>query len=109
MAATPDATAKEFAKEVLIGEPAAKVIIKWRTVKKGNSAYILSAAVEVPEAINGLQLTDVSVQDPVNTGTEDAVVQMNTILIGWDASKMGGTHAGVFSGVIKATGEFSQL
>jgi len=109
IASTPDAQAQEYSKEITVGEPAAKVLLKWRTLKKENNNYILSVTIDVPQDTQGIQLTDASVKDPINTGNVDSVVQTNIVLISWDSSKAGATSAGVYSGTIKATGEFAPL
>lgn len=109
IAAIPDAQAQEHSKEITVGEPAAKVLLKWRTFKKENNNYTLSVTIEIPQDTQGIQLTDASVQAPINTGNVDSVVQTNIILISWDSSKTGTSSAGVYSGTIKATGEFAPL
>lgn len=109
IAAVPKEQTNENVKEIVVGEPGAKMLVKWRTFKKDNNYYTLSAALEVPEDTKGIQITDASIQDPINTGTEGKVVQSNLILVNWDASGLFSTSAGTYTGNLKATGEFAEL
>ena len=109
VALIPNAQAQEHSKEIAVGEPAAKVLLKWRTFKKENNNYILSVTIDIPQDTQGIQITDASVQEPINTGNVDSVVQTNIVLISWDGSKAGATSTGVYSGTIRATGEFAPL
>lgn len=104
--APADAGAHEYTKQVNVGEPAAKVQIRWRAFKDGQSAYILSASFEVLEEASGVELKP-SVGTPLNHGSRDAVVEMIPVQIQWDGSKMWKTHLGTVTGTIYATGEWS--
>ncbi|HEX8285984.1 MAG TPA: hypothetical protein VF588_21680 [Pyrinomonadaceae bacterium] len=105
--APADAGAQEYTKQVNVGDPAAKVLIRWRAFKDGQNAYILSTSFEVLEAANGVELKPSVVGSPLNHGSRDAVVEMIAVQINWDGSKMWKTHLGTVTGTIYATGEWS--
>jgi hypothetical protein len=103
--APADASAQEYTKQVDVGEPASKVLIRWRAFKDGQNAYLLSASFEVLEAAKGVEVK-ASVGTPLNHGSRDAVVEMLPIQLNWNGSKVGGNRYGAVSGTIFATGEW---
>jgi hypothetical protein len=109
IAAISDSQTQEHSKEISIGEPAVKALLKWRTFKKENSSYTLSVSIEVLQEMQGVQLTNATIQDPINTGGVDSVVQANVVTIIWDSSKLGSTVAGTFIGTITSKGEFLSM
>lgn len=105
--APADASAQEYTKQVNVGEPASKVLIRWRAFKDGQNAYLLSAAFEVLEVAQGVELKPSVDGSPLNHGSRDAVINMISVQIKWDGSKIRKSLAGTVTGTIYATGEWS--
>jgi hypothetical protein len=103
--APKDDNATEYKAQVEVGEPAAKVLIRWRVFKDGQSAYIISTSFEVLEEAKGVELK-ARVGEPINMGSRDAVVAANLVFITWNGSSSTGTKGGTSSGTIVATGEW---
>lgn len=103
--APADSVAQEHSKQVDVGEPAAKVLIRWRTFKDGESSYILSASVEVLEAASGVELKEVRFGGITNHGTVDKVVMSIPVLIDWDSAGSGNKKT-FNEGSISSTGEW---
>jgi uncharacterized membrane protein len=101
--APTDASAAEYQAEVTVGEPAAKVLIRWRVFQDGPNMYILATSFEVLEAAQGLELK-ASVGAPINAGSSEAVVAAHPVSITWSSSAIGGSKSGTVSGRIVATG-----
>lgn len=99
--APSDANATEYKAQLDVGEPAAKVQIRWRAFRDGQSAYILSTSFDVLEPANGVELKG-TVDAPFNMGTRDAAVAAHIVKVNWNSSSGSGTK----SGTIVATGEW---
>jgi hypothetical protein len=99
---------KEFSKEISVGNPPEKVIIKWQTFQNDDDFYIVSVTIEVPEELKNTQLTNAEISDPINRGTTEKIVQMNNVLVSWDSSKAGSTTMGTSSASFSATGDFTE-
>jgi hypothetical protein len=103
--APADASAPEYKAQVDVGEPAAKVLIRWRVFKDGQSAYLLSASFDVLEEAKGVELKT-SVGAPINTGSRDAVVAAHPVLVTWSSPGITASKSGTLSGTIVATGKW---
>jgi hypothetical protein len=103
--APADASAPEYKAQVDVGEPAAKVLIRWRVFKDGQSAYVISASFDVLEEAKGVELKT-SVGEPINTGSRDAVVAAHPVLVTWSSPGITASKSGTLSGTIVATGEW---
>ncbi len=108
LANAPLTNTKEFSKEIPVGDPKEKALIKWQTYQDEDDFYIVSVNVEVPQELKNTQLTNAEIGEPINKGTTEKVVQMNILKVSWDSSKTGSTSMGTSSATISATGEFTE-
>ncbi|MFC2172177.1 hypothetical protein ACFLU6_06045 [Acidobacteriota bacterium] len=102
--APSDTEAMEHQAEMSVGNPPARVLIKWRTFKKGQSAYLLSVSFEVVDSARGVELSTNAWAEPDNIGTEDAVLQQMSVGVNWRRKAKPANRAGGRSCRIRADG-----
>jgi hypothetical protein len=103
--APSDADAQQYQTEVKVGDPPARVLIRWRAFKDGANAYLLSVAFEVVESAPGVELT-AGARPPLNMGTANAVLAAASVTITWYRQGFPLTTAGAVSGQILADGSW---
>jgi hypothetical protein len=102
--APADEAAVERRAEVTVGEPPAKVAVKWRTFADGKGAYIASMALEVVATADGISLDGGPFGSPVNRGTVDAPMQSVGWRIVWSKAGVSGKKSGTVAGDVLADG-----
>lgn len=100
--APADASATEYKAQVDVGEPAAKVQIRWRVFKDGQNAYILSTSFDVLEEAKGVELKAKVDERPIDIGSRDADVAAHLVIFTWRSAS--GWDSKI--GTIVATGEW---
>ena len=101
--APSDSEAQQHQTEVRVGEPSARVLIRWCSFNDSQNAYLLSASFEVVESAPGVELS-ASVGRPLNFGTTDAVIEATSVSITWYRKSIFVTRGGTLSGDIFADG-----
>ncbi|HZG53526.1 MAG TPA: hypothetical protein VEZ40_15445 [Pyrinomonadaceae bacterium] len=100
--APKDDNATEYRAQVDVGEPAAKVLIRWRVFKDGQNAYILSASFELLEAVKGVELKANVNERAIDIQSGEADVTSHGVVLTWrNASSLTSKN-----GTIVATGEW---
>jgi hypothetical protein len=94
----------EHQTDVQIGEPPARVLIRWRSFKDAQHAYLLSVSFEVMESAPGVELEAGVSGEPINRGTTDAAIEAIPVLITWYRRSILRTTGGSLSGEISADG-----
>ena len=101
--APSDSEALQHQTEVQVGEPSAKVLIRWCSFNNSQNAYLLSVSFEVIESAPGVKLS-AGVGEPINLGTTDAVIEATPVLITWYRKSLFVTTSGSLSGEVSADG-----
>jgi hypothetical protein len=102
--APSDDEAIQHQTEVQVGEPPARVLIRWRTFNDLQHAYLLSVSFEVTESAPGVELGAGISGEPINRGTTEAVIETIPVLITWYRRAFLRTTGGSLSGEISADG-----
>jgi|GEM_PF-2677949 hypothetical protein len=90
--------------EVETGDPAAKILIRWRSFTDGPHNYLLSTTFEVVRQAWCSNLK-AEVGTPVNLGTKEAVIEGVPVLLQWNHDTLIGPKSGAWTGVILSTGD----
>jgi hypothetical protein len=102
--APSDDEAIQHQTEVQIGEPPARVLIRWRSFSDSQHAYLLSVSFQVMESAPGVELGAGVSGEPINRGTTDAAIEAIPVLITWYRRVILRTTGGSLSGEISADG-----
>jgi hypothetical protein len=102
--APSDDEAVEHQTNIQIGEPPARVLIRWRSFNDSQHAYLLSVSFEVMESAPGVELEAGVSGEPINRGSTDAAIEAISVLITWYRRVILCTTGGSLSGEISADG-----
>jgi hypothetical protein len=95
---------KAISHELVVDAHGAKAKIVWRTFADGANHYIVSYNWEVVTPKDAITLEPAGNVSPVNSGSTDAVDEMEIVLLGWKDNAVAGTSLGQISVQIDGAG-----
>lgn len=66
-----------------VGQPAARVALRWATLRDGASQYILAVELEVLRPAEGIRIVGPHVLTPENVGPASAVIETVPVQVEW--------------------------
>ncbi len=102
-------TGEEFETQFEIGEPAARVVLRWATLRDGASQYILSVELEVVRPANGIRIVGPTALNPTNEGRPGAVIESVPVQVEWIRRGISLRSSGTVTYRITASGQSRRL